>query len=86
MLRDASTRNKPVAICTDLRIRHLASNQLQRPTQEELSKIGTTAEVVAFREEESQYYYGQNFVVKFLGRQRFRLIQLHRKVNGLVAS
>ena len=84
MLRDACTRGKPVAICTDLRLRyreqHLAHQV--RPTQEELSEIGTTAEVVGFKEEESPYFAGQCFIVKFLGRQRYRLLELHRKVNG----
>ena len=80
MLRDASTRGKPVAICTDLRLRHTLGEA--RPTQQELSEIGTTAEVLAFKEEESQYFYGQCFVVKFLGRQRYRLLELHRKSNG----
>ena len=81
MLRDASTRGKSVAICTDLRLRHAPDHQA-RPTQQELSQVGTTAEVVAFKEEESQYYYGPCFVVKFLGRQRFKLLELHKKVNG----
>lgn len=83
MLRDASTRGRPVAVCTDLRYRHTPdlSNQV-RPTQQELSEVGTTAEVVAFKEEEVRYYYGQCFVVKFLGRQRFRLLELYRRVNG----
>ena len=83
MLRDASTKNKPVAVCTDLRLRH-APDHRPRPMQQELSEVGTTAEVVAFREEESQYYYGQCFVVKFLGRQRFKLLELHTRVNGYI--
>lgn len=86
MLRDASTRGRPVALCTDLRLRHrqqhLGHTYQVRPTQEELSEIGTTAEVVAFKEEESQYFSGQCFIVKFLGRQRYRLLELHRRVNG----
>jgi len=76
-------KNKPVAVCTDLRIRHSDhAYQQPRPLQQELAEVGTTAEVLAFREEESQYYYGQYIVVKFLGRQRFRLLELQRKVNG----
>ena len=83
MLRDASTRGKPVAVCTDLRYRHNIDHPHQdRPVQQELSEVGTTAEVVAFKEEEVQYYFGQCFVVKFLGRQRFRLLELKRRVNG----
>jgi Lon protease-like protein len=71
-----------VAVCTDLRYRHATEHAHHvRPTQEELSEVGTTAEVVAFKEEEVSYY-GQCFVVKFLGRQRFRLLELHRRVNG----
>ena len=68
MLRDASTRGK--------------HPHQDRPVQQELSEVGTTAEVVAFKEEEVQYYFGQCFVVKFLGRQRFRLLELKRRVNG----
>ena len=82
MLRDSSTRGKPVAVCTDLRLRHALDSRQARPTQQELSEIGTTAEVVAFKEEELEYYHGDCFIVKFLGRQRFRLLELHRRVNG----
>ena len=80
MLRGASSSNKPVAICTDLRTHH---SQMRRPNQEELARVGTTAEVVAFREEEeSDYYYGPCFVVRFLGRQRFKLLETFRRMNG----
>lgn len=79
MLRDASTRGKPVAISTDLRVRH--HTHQERPTQEELAQTGTTAEVVGFKEDEV-VFYGSCFIVKFLGRQRFRLLDLHKRVNG----
>lgn len=80
VLRNSSTSNKPVAICTDLRTHFDA---LRRPKLEELATFGTTAEILAFREEDqSEYYYGPCFVVKFLGRQRFRLLELFRKMNG----
>ena len=81
MLRDASTRKKTVAVCTDLRLRDQRGG-MRRPTQDELASVGTTAEVVAFREEESEYYYGPCFVVKFLGKQRFRLLEVYRRSNG----
>ena len=80
MLRGASSNNKPVAICTDLRTHQ---DQMVRPNQKELAPVGTTAEVVAFREEdESEYYYGPCFVVRFLGRQRFKLLETFRRMNG----
>ncbi|XP_064399494.1 protein cereblon-like isoform X3 [Halichondria panicea] len=83
MLRDASTRKKTVAVCTDL---HLGDRLggMRRPTQDELAALGTTAEIVAFREEESEYYYGPCFVVRLLGKQRFRLLKVDRRVNGLL--
>ena len=85
MLRDASARNKPVAVITDLRDRHGEGYQYRRPILEDLAEVGTTAEIVAFREEEeSAHIYVPSIVVKFLGRQRFRLIELHRKINGCV--
>lgn len=85
MLRNASTKQKPIAICTDLRRREMYGDLLRRPTQEELAEYGTTAEIVAFREEaESEYYYGPCFVVKFHGKQRFKLLEVIRKSNGWV--
>ncbi len=47
-----------------------------------MAALGTTAEIVAFREEESEYYYGPCFVVRLLGKQRFRLLKVDRRVNG----
>ena len=80
MLRNSSTSNKPVAICTDLRTHHDVAH---RPRLEELATFGTTAEILAFREEDqSEFFYGPCFVVKFLGRQRFRLLEVFRKMNG----
>lgn len=81
MLRDASTRKKTVAVCTDLRLRDRLGG-MRRPTKDELATVGTTAEIVAFREEESEFYYGPCFVVRFLGKQRFRLLEVYRRSNG----
>ena len=82
MLRSASTRQKPIAICTDLRRREMYGDMMRRPTQEELADYGTTAEIVAFREDESEYVYRPCFVVKFHGKQRFKLLEVFRKTNG----
>ena len=90
VLRDAITRKKPVAIATDLRLRARYGDHLtRRPTKEELAEYGTTAEVVGLREEEqeqSDWYYGpfRFLVVKFHGKQRFRLLEVYRRVNGYV--
>ena len=79
-LRDASTSGKPVAICTDLR--H-TTQEPHRPTQKELSEIGTTAEVTASKEEDdSQFHFGPCFIVKLFGRRRFRLLEVFRRTNG----
>jgi ATP-dependent Lon protease len=82
MLRDVATRHRPVAIVTDLR----SSSQLRemvRPTKEELSKVGTTAEVVGMRLEGEDYTQWSPFLtVKLFGRQRFRLMEIFRRVNG----
>ena len=84
MLRDAITRKKPVAIATDLRLRAQYGEHLAcRPMKKELAKYGTTAEVVGLREEEqSDWYYASFLVVKFHGEQRFRLLEVYRRVNG----
>jgi Lon protease-like protein len=84
VLRDAITRKKPVAIATDLRRRaQLGEHLTRRPTKEELAEYGTTAEVLGLREEEESTWYHTSFlVVKFHGRQRFRLLEVYRKVNG----
>ena len=86
VLRDAITRKKPVAIATDLRLRARYSEQLAcRPTKDELAKYGTTAEVVGLREEEqSDWFYAPYLIVKFHGKQRFRLMEVFRRVNGYV--
>ena len=82
VLRDAITRKKPVAIATDLRRRH-GEHLARRPTKEELAEYGTTAEVVGLREEEQPSWYHTSYlVVKFHGRQRFRLLEVLRRVNG----
>lgn len=84
MLRDASTRNKPVAVTTDLRARHDDPfDQQSRPLQQALAQVGTTAEIMALKEEhESPYVFGPCTVVKLLGRQRFRLLDVRRLVAG----
>ena len=82
MLRDAITRKKPVAIATDLRLRY-GEHLTRRPTKEELAEYGTTAEVMGLREEEqSDWFYAPFLVVKFHGKQRFRLLEVYRRVNG----
>lgn len=84
VLRDAITRKKPVAIATDLRLRaRYAEHLTRRPTKEELAEFGTTAEVVGLREEEqSNWFYAPYLIVKLHGKQRFRLMEVYRKVNG----
>ena len=49
-------------------------------------QVGTTAEVLALRDEymDAQFWNIPCLVVKFLGRQRFRLLNLFRKANGCV--
>ena len=50
-----------------------------------LGQVGTTAEVVALRDEdEDTQFWGPCLVVKFLGRQRFRLLDTVRRANGCV--
>lgn len=86
MLRNASAAGKPVAVLTDLREGGATLEELHRPQPRELAKVGTTADIVAFREvtESPSYYYGTCFVVKFQGRQRFRLLESIRRTNGTV--
>ena len=86
VLRDAITRKKPVAIATDLRLRARYSEELtRRPTKEELAEYGTTAEVVGLREEEqSEWFYAPYLIVKLHGKQRFRLLEVFRRMNGYV--
>lgn len=86
VLRDAITKRKPVAIATDLRLRSRFVEHLgRRPTKDELAEFGTTAEVVGLREEDqSEMFYGPYLVIKFHGKQRFRLLEVFRRVNGYV--
>ena len=88
MLRDASTSRKPIAICTDLRGGDGDGifGGSRRPGQEELAGFGTTADIVAFREDEggSMWFHGPRFVVKLRGRQRFKLLEVNKKMNGYV--
>ena len=85
-LRGASAAQHPVAIATD---RRGEASYLSRPRCEELSKFGTTAEVLAFREEgegegrgRGRGWGGPAFVVKLLGRQRFRLLDVVPRLSG----
>ena len=57
---------------------------VRRPNKEELTVLGTTVDIVAFREQEQieGFHHGPVFIVKFLGRQRFRLLECLRKMNG----
>ena len=57
---------------------------IRRPTKEELTVLGTTVDIVAFREQDQVegFHHGPVFIVKFLGRQRFKLLECHRKFNG----
>ncbi|KAL5516592.1 hypothetical protein EMCRGX_G001974 [Ephydatia muelleri] len=90
MLRNARTTGKPVALCTILNTAAASEEELLLPQQErllsqqELAQVGTTADVVAFREEvvAPHFYYGTCFVVKFQGRQRFRLLECFKHTNG----
>lgn len=83
MLRRAFADHKPVAVCTDLRgyIAHLDSH---RPRQAELSIVGTTADIVACREEDddAHWFPGPRFIVKLMGRQRFQVLEVYRRMNG----
>ena len=85
MLRDASTARRPIAVCTDMRggFNGMFGGS-RRPEREELAMFGTTADIVAFREDESGglWLHGPRFVVKLRGRQRFRLLEVHKKMNG----
>lgn len=78
-LLGASTAKQPVAIVMDKRSQ---AGYLRRPQREELAEFGTTAEVLAFREEEEGGGFGPCFVVKLLGRQRFKLLTVLRRVSG----
>lgn len=85
MLRKAFAEHQPVAVCTDLRGYRAHVESHVRPKQSELSLIGTTADIVACKEdEEDHYYHGPKFVVKLMGRQRFQIMEIYRRMNGLV--
>ena len=81
-----------MALCTILNTAAASEEELLLPQQErllsqqELAQVGTTADVVAFREEvvAPHFYYGTCFVVKFQGRQRFRLLECFKHTNGWV--
>jgi cereblon len=83
MLRSAFTSHTPVAVCTDLRDDHHFMDVPQRPSLQDLSPMGTTADIVACREDDDGgWFHGPRFIVKFRGRQRFRLLEVHKKLNG----
>ncbi|XP_065897971.1 protein cereblon-like isoform X2 [Dysidea avara] len=81
--------NQPVAICSDLRNFDEDPEQaLRRPNQEELTVLGTTVDIMGFREQEQSegYHHGPVFIVRFLGRQRFKLLECYRKLNGMMEA
>ena len=83
MLRESLTRHHPVAVATDLRDSARHDDVPVRPTIKELATIGTTADILACREDEEPYWYhGPRFIVKFVGRQRFRILEVFKKTNG----
>ena len=57
---------------------------VRRPSKEELTILGTTVDIVAFREQDQiqGFHHGPVFIVKFLGRQRFRLLECYRRTDG----
>ena len=59
---------------------------VRRPSKEELTVLGTTVDIVAFREQDQieGFHHGPVFIVKFLGRQRFRLLECYRRADGCV--
>ncbi len=73
-------------MCTDLRgfIAHHYEEAARRPKQCELSIIGTTADIMACKEEDSEWYHGPRFIVKLMGRQRFQLMEIYKRMNGYV--
>ncbi|XP_019855683.1 PREDICTED: protein cereblon-like [Amphimedon queenslandica] len=88
MLREASASRKPIAVCTDMRGGEGEGifGGARRPGREELAEFGTTADIVAFREDEggSMWFHGPRFVVKLRGRQRFKLLEVNKKMNGMM--
>ena len=48
----------------------------------ELAVVGTTADIVACKQEEEAYWFGPRFIVKLMGRQRFRLLEIFKRVDG----
>ena len=86
MLREVSARGKPVCICTDQRTGEEDFDEgggggRRRPNMSELAPFGTTADVIGIREEDS-LWYSSCVVVKFLGRQRFQLLESFKRMNG----
>ena len=83
LLRKAFADHKPVAVCTDLR-GYSAHGEVCRPSVEELSIVGTTADIIACKQEEegSYWFYGPRFIVKLFGRQRFQVMEIYKRTTG----
>ena len=82
MVRNAYTSHKPIAVSTDLREISALLENPRRPKKAEISIFGTTVDIIACREDEHQYWFGPRFIVKLLGRQRFRLMDINKRVDG----
>ena len=82
MLRESLTRHHPVAVATDLRDTLHNADVPLRPTMRELATVGTTADILACREDKEPYWYhGPRFIVKFVGQQQFRILCLRRPMG-----
>ena len=83
MVRESLTRHHPVAVATDLRDTLYNADVPLRPTMRELATVGTTADILACREDEEPYWYhGPRFIVKFVGQQRFQILENQRVRNS----
>ena len=82
MLRGSFAAHKPIAVCTDLRDYPQYREMPKRPQKSELAVVGTTADIVACKQEEEAYWFGPRFIVKLMGRQRFRLLEIFKRVDG----
>ena len=75
MLRESLTRHHPVAVATDLRDTLHNADVPLRPTMRELATVGTTADILACREDKEPYWYhGPRFIVIFVGWQQFQIL------------
>ena len=87
MLRESLTRHHPVAVATDLRDTLHNADVPLRPTMRELATVGTTADILACREDKEPYWYhGPRFIVKFVGWQRFKCLtgKKHQLIIAMV--